>query len=520
MVVTSLVSSVAARYSGSLFFDRIFAAAIHGVNSHNGGMLVQPILYGLLFLVCVVGFAKVRSRTVRQAVLLIASYALYLTWGLWFAAVLLASTALNFLLGKWLRRNPSAAVLAIGILLNLALLCTFKYIPEVAVRVPLSSLERFAHLALPLGLSFWTFQAMSYLFDLYREEELDPTFFEFALYLVFFPVTVSGPICRMPDMLPQFRSDATTSWNDIGTGFRRIATGVFMVQLAKLLGRGILSGDGINSGFDHVTHWSGTDVWCLALGCGLQFFLDFAGYSHVAIGAAQAMGFTVPENFARPFQSTNPSVFWTRWHMSLSFWIRDYVFLPLATLRREMWWRNLALVIAMVLFGLWHQASVLFLLWGCYHGVLLVLHRQVQQVQRKFDWDPPAALWVPLSWVVTMALINLGWIFFRANSLPQAREMLTAVVSPGSYGTNFLTGNLYELVAGLAAGYGIVVLVIDALDRGTVDETTGSSSGVVELMARWRWYWLPPIYAVALLFLLIVTLTQGASTAQFMYRRF
>jgi len=486
-------------------------------------MLLQPILYCLLFLLCVVTFAKVRSQVVRQAVLLVASYVLYLTWGLWFAAVLLTSTVMNFLLGQWLRRKPTGAILWTGVVLNLALLSTFKYLPELAVHLPLASLQRFSHLALPLGLSFWTFQAMSYLFDVYRGEELDPSFFEFALYMVFFPVTISGPICRMPDMLPQFRSEVPTPWNEIGHGFRRIATGVFMVQLAKLLGRGILSGDGINSGFDRVTHWSGADVWCLALGCGLQLFLDFAGYSHVAIGAAQALGITVPENFARPFQSTNASVFWTRWHMSLSFWIRDYVFLPLAMLRREVWWRNLALVIAMVLFGLWHQASVLFLLWGCYHGLLLVLHRQVQQVQRRFNWEPAASLWTPVSWIATMALINLGWIFFRANSLPQARQMLSAVLSPASYGSHVLTGSLYLLVTVLAAGYGIALLVTDALNRCSVEEespTTGPRRGVVALLARWRWFWLPPLYALALLFLLIVTLTQGASTAQFMYRRF
>ena len=114
-----------------------------------------------------------------------------------------------------------------------------------------------------------------------------------------------------------------------------------------------------------------------------SFSLTLPGYSHIAIGAAKALGFTLPENFARPFQSTTPSIFWTRWHMSLSFWIRDYVFLPLAMVRREMWWRNLTLVLSMVLFGLWHKASVLFLLWGCYHGVLLVLHRQFQQLQRQ-----------------------------------------------------------------------------------------------------------------------------------------
>src|SRR5271157_4419346 len=155
-----------------------------------------------MLLLGVVVFAKVRSRRIRQAVLLVGSYALYVTWGIWFAAVLLTSTVMNFFLGRWLRQKPSSLILWTGILLNLALLGSFKYLPEIAGSVPLSSLESFAHLALPLGISFWTFQAMSYLLDLYRGEELDPSFAEFALYMVFFPVAISGPICRMPEMLP------------------------------------------------------------------------------------------------------------------------------------------------------------------------------------------------------------------------------------------------------------------------------------------------------------------------------
>jgi len=482
--------------------------------------LFQGILYCLLFLMCASILAKVRSPRLRQVVMLVASYALYLTWGFRFAAVLFASTILNFLLGQWLRRRTSATILWIGILFNLLLLGTFKYLPELAVHFPL---QRFAHLALPLGISFWTFQAMSYLFDLYREQELDPTFFEFALYMVFFPVTISGPICRMHDMLLQFRSQETTSWDSIRHGFRRIAIGVFMVELAKLLGQGVLGGDGIISGFDRLNHWSGADVWCLALGYALQLFLDFAGYSHIAIGAAQVMGFGLPENFARPFASTSVSIFWTRWHMSLSFWIRDYVFLPLATLRREVWWRNLALVIAMVLFGLWHQATLLFLLWGAYHGLLLVLHRLAQQVQRRFDWEPPQSLWTPLSSIATMALVNLGWIFFRANSLSQARQMLAAVVSPASYGSHSLSGSLYALVTALAAGYALTLWVMHALDRSPDEEQLSDLPpvpGVLATIARWRWFWIPPLYALALLFLLLLTGTQGATTAQFMYNKF
>ena len=470
-------------------------------------MELRTLFYALALSLSLAVFARARSRTVRQAVLLLVSYAVYVSWGVWFAGVLLTSTVANFFIGEWLRKKRSGMILWLGILFNLALLVSFKYLPEVAINIPFSSLQMLAHLALPLGISFWTFQAMGYLFDLYQGEEIDPTIFEFALYMAFFPITISGPVCRMPEMLPQFRSDNAIRWDDIGRGFARIATGFLMMQLARLLGQGILAGDGINAGFDHATRWSGADVWCLAFGYGLQLFFDFAGYTHIAIGAARMLGITLPENFARPFESTSPSIFWTRWHMSLSFWIRDYVFFPLMQLRRDAWWRNLALVMAMVLFGLWHKASLLFIIWGCYHGVLLVLHRQTEALERRLDWNPPA-LWTPLSWITTISLVSLGWIFFRANSLPEAVQMLSALFSPASYGTHFLSGSLYVLILALAAGYAIVQLASDALE------------GSAALLSRSRWYWMPPLYVLLLLVVLIVTRGQSASAAQFMYRSF
>ena len=487
--------------------------------------MTHIIGYALAFLLCLAVFSRTHSRKVRQGTLLIASYALYLSWAPWFAAVLLTSTFVNFAIGNKLRRNPSSSILFLGIIFNLLLLATFKYLPEGSVHLPFSSLQRFAHIALPLGISFWTFQAMSYLFDLYQGEEMDPTLPEFALYLVFFPVTISGPVCRMSEMLPQFRSKNSLRWADISRGFQRIATGVFMMQVAKLLGQGILAGDGINSGFDRVHQWSGADVWCLAFGYGLQLFFDFAGYSHIAIGAAQALGFTLPENFSRPFASTSPSVFWTRWHMSLSFWIRDYVFFPLMQMRRDLWWRNLCLLISMLLFGLWHKATLLFVVWGCYHGVLLVLHRQIEALERKYDWTPPAAMWNVASWIGTMALVNLGWIFFRSNSPQQAREMFSAVLSPSTYGQHFLTGSLYLLVLAVAAAYSAVLLIIDRLNAVPAEIETETSAAesltrFTAIVARWRWFWLTPLYAVALFFLLIVTLSRGTNTAQLMYGNF
>jgi alginate O-acetyltransferase complex protein AlgI len=374
-----------------------------------------------------------------------------------------------------------------------------------------------------LGISFWTFQAMSYLFDLYRGEELDPTFVEFALFMVFFPVVISGPICRLPAMLPQFRAGEATTTRDMERGVSRIAMGFLMMQLAQLLGQGILSGDGINSGFDYARHWSGTDVWCLAFGYGLQLFLDFAGYSHIAIGAAQMMGFTIPENFVRPFQSTSPSIFWTRWHMSLSFWIRDYVFLLLVALRRDVWWRNSVLVISMVLFGLWHKATLLFLLWGLYHGVLLVLHRQIEAAQRKFEWSPPSGLWTLISWLATISLVSLGWIFFRANSLVDARQMFSAIFSVGGYGAHVLSGSLYVLVAAVAIGYALVVSLSAAMDRSLVEASVSSSgarSSVIGALARNRRFWVPPLYVLALFVVVAVTPQSGANAAQLMYRNF
>jgi alginate O-acetyltransferase complex protein AlgI len=496
--------------------------------------LTQLVGYTLAFLLCLAIFARARSRVIRQATLLIASYALYVSWGAWFAAVLVTSTVINFLVGRTLRRRPSGFILLLGIAFNLALLIAFKYLPEASVHLPFSSLQQFAHLAMPLGISFWTFQAMSYLFDLYQGEEMDPTFGEFALYMVFFPVTISGPVCRLPEMLPQLRSEEGLHAGEISRGLRRIATGVLMMQVAKLLGQGILAADGINSGFDRVTRWSGPDAWCLAFGYGLQLLFDFAGYSHIAIGAAQALGISLPENFRRPFDSTSPSVFWTRWHMSLSFWIRDCVFFPLMQMRREMWWRNLCLVISMTLFGLWHKASLLFLIWGLYHGVLLVMHRQIEAAERKYDWNPPEPLWSAVSWITTMALMNLGWIFFRAKSLGQVRLMLSAVLSPATYGAHFLSGSLYFLVLSVALGYAAVLLVHDRIDRRSeamIERERAPDSEPIpsqelcpsrfgDLIVQWRWFWITPLYCVALLLLLIVTSSQGTSTAQLMYGNF
>jgi alginate O-acetyltransferase complex protein AlgI len=486
-------------------------------------MPLRALLYAGALLLGLFVFTKTHSSRVRQAALLIASYGLYLTWGTWFLAVLLASTAINFLVGRWLRRRASALVLWAGLGFNLGLLTIFKYLPGIAVSIPIASLHKFSQLALPLGISFWTFQAMSYLFDLYRGEELDPSFAEFALYMAFFPVTIAGPICRLPDMLPQFRSAEAPARADLGRGLSRIATGLLMTEIAQLLGRGITGGQGINGGFALANDWSGPDVWCLAFGYGLQIFFDFAGYSHIAIGAARMLGFTLPENFARPFASSTPSIFWTRWHMSLSFWIRDYVFVPLATLRRAEWWRKFCLLLALILFGLWHKATILFLLFGCYQGMLLILHRQAQQVQRRFNWQPSTKAWTTLCWLLTAGFISLGWIFFRADSLSQAGRMVSALLSPAGYVRHVLDASLYLIVLSVAMAYGAVLFAIHALDG--YSERLGatelmSRSGMLAIIVRERLVWVTPIWATVAVLVLTIMTDQSRAANVFMYRLF
>jgi alginate O-acetyltransferase complex protein AlgI len=161
------------------------------------------------------------------------------------------------------------------------------------------------------------------------------------------------------------------------------------------------------------------------------------------------------------------------------------------------------------------------LIWGAYHGVLLVLHRQFQQVQRRLEWQPPARAWAALSWIVTATLISLGWIFFRSNSVAQARQMLQALITPASYSQHFLTASLYWLVAMVAVGYAIVLYAADKLASYRESfETDPNASGVPAFFARWRWFWIPSLYVLALLFVFLVTHGQEASAGQLMYRRF
>jgi alginate O-acetyltransferase complex protein AlgI len=496
-------------------------------------MAQRVLVYGVGLLVIWLLTRVLRSIRARQILFLLVSWVFYASWSFWFLGILLGSSFLNFALGSYLRRRPTAGRLWLGVAFNVLLLSFFKYLPPLAESTasPSGLLGFISPLILPFGMSFWTFQALSYLFDLYREEELNPSLLEFCLYMSFWPTVLSGPICRLPDMLPQFRQESRVSWHDVALGVKRLGLGVMMVGLSQLLGGGLRAGEGINAGFDQTARSpSGIDVWCLAIGYGFLLFFDFAGYSHLAIGTARLFGIRLQENFDRPYLSTTPSLFWTRWHMTLSFWIRDYLFLPLATLRREQWWRNLSVIISMVVFGLWHKGSWLLILWGAYHGVLLVLHRSWQRLQRRWELTWPAYLATPFSWGITFAAMCFGWILFRAHSVHQAFTMMTAVLSPGSYHELAFTRNFYMLVCLVVVGYFAVQGITWLLDsRARSPKPVVASAGLtisslprrgLDFLVQDRWVWVTPLVMTVTLYVFAILLLQRTAAARFLYMLF
>src|ERR1700735_3436556 len=208
-------------------------------------MPFKLLAYALGCLISLGAVIFLRSIRVRQILLLCVSYGLYLLWGPWFLGILLFSSVCNYFLGAYLRRRITLGRLWLGIAFNLILLGTFKYLPELANSTfSFSALHSLRQLVLPLGISFWTFQALSYLFDIYREEELDPSFLEFCLYMAFWPTVISGPICRLINMLAQFRNEKPPSWQDYGLGLRRVGIGFLMLGVAQLLADGMAPGQG------------------------------------------------------------------------------------------------------------------------------------------------------------------------------------------------------------------------------------------------------------------------------------
>ncbi len=498
-------------------------------------MTTHLVFYAIGIVIMWILSMNLRSITARQALYLIASYLFYFSWGSWLIVILIFSSLMNYALGEWLKKNITSSRLWVGLIANIALLSVFKYLPMLAnVAAAGSPLLLLRRILFPVGISFWTFQAMSYLLEIYREEDLDPTLLEFCLYMSFWPTVLQGPICRMSAMLPQFRQDWAVSEDDLKTGVRRVSIGLLMEGLAMVMSGGLYAGAGVDALFDHATFTSaatrvsGIDCWFLILGYGFQLYFSFCGFCHIVIGAARLFGIQLQENFNRPYLSTTISEFWTRWHMSLSFWIRDFLFLPLATARREVWWRNLSLVIAMFVFGIWHigageKGGYLLMMWGTYHGILLVLHRQWQEFRKRMGFEWSGTLPTLISWWLTFSAVCIGYIFFRAETIPQAFGMLKAMATLRSYRHLTLDHSFYVMVLAAAAGYFAVIggsLLLDRLSAAAHEQAPSRTANLLSLVADDRWVWIVPVVVVSALYLSVIFQPGQAETGPVMYALF
>ncbi|MEB3358128.1 MAG: MBOAT family O-acyltransferase, partial [Synechococcales bacterium] len=322
------------------------------------------------------------------------------------------------------------ALLIVSIVSNLSILAGFKYfnffIESFADLLSLVGLQpNYPSLGiiLPVGISFYTFQTLSYTIDVYRRTLAPATnFLDFALFVAFFPQLVAGPIERAATLLPQISTPRRICWSQVNAGLFLILWGYFK----KLVIADNLAST-VEEVFEDYTAYQGLDITVAALAFTVQIYGDFSGYSDIARGLAKLMGFELMLNFRLPYFALTPSDFWARWHISLSTWFRDYVYIPLGGNRQGtlLTYRNLA--ITMLLCGLWHGAAWNFVLWGAFHGLLLIGYRSVRAPLLAIAKSPhPWAGWVLLGQMgVMFGLTTIGWILFRATSMEQIAYMLT-----------------------------------------------------------------------------------------------
>ncbi len=402
-------------------------------------MLFNSFHYLIFFpVVCLIYWA-LQKNTLRNPFLLIASYFFYMNWKPVFGVLLFAVTVVSYCTGLLLESKKEEKtrkwILAIGIVLIVSGLFFFKYynflndsilniLSLAGLRWPLPNLE----LLLPIGISFYTFQATGYCIDVYRgtvKVERNPL--TFALFVSFFPVILAGPIQRAKNLIPQLKEEHRLLSDDVIMGLKMMVWGFFMkLCVADRLGTYV------DSIFNNLTMHNGTSITIASVFYTIQIYGDFAGYSLVALGSARALGFRLPDNFRRPYFSTSFKEFWKRWHIALSSWFGDYLYIPLGGNRVKYWRYLLNLMIVFLVSGLWHGAAWTFVVWGGVHGLY-----QIGEALwwKRFGKKEYTMWYVKLPKILfVFVLVNLAWVFFRASTIDNAfmaiTKMFTNVGAP------------------------------------------------------------------------------------------
>ncbi len=429
--------------------------------SEETPMLFTRLYFWGFFLVLLVGYSLVyKKNTLRNAWLFAMSLFFYYKSGGYFFSLLVFSTIADFALGHLIFNGGSRfrkrLWLAASVTVNLGLLAYFKYayfLTGLVNRVAGTDLEVVNFLSLlynslaggsmdvsvivlPVGISFFTFQTISYTVDVYRGK-LRPVgnIIDFGFYVSFFPQLVAGPIVRAAEFMPQLYASFKLTMQEMGHAIFLVLSGL----VKKMVISDYISVNYVDRVFDNPLAYSGFENMMAVYGYSVQIYCDFSGYTDIAIGVALLLGFRLPVNFNSPYKAVNITDFWRRWHISLSTWLRDYLYIPLGGSRKGLLRRYANLIVTMLLGGLWHGADLRFILWGGLHGVALAVHKAWQGIfpgsgtgrrmpgLRKF-----------LSVFITFQFVSFAWLFFRAEGMYEVNAMVSQMLS--SFGGDLVPG--------------------------------------------------------------------------------
>jgi len=403
-------------------------------NSYVFIFLFLPLTWGVYFFL-----NRKASARVSKTFLVFASLFFYAWWNVLYLPIILFSMFFNYNIGLHLRKDETQKkrLLFIGVVANLLLLGYFKYSDFLIENINMltSTQIPLLHLALPLAISFFTFQQIAYLVDSYRKETKEYDFLNYALFVTFFPQLIAGPIVHHKEMMPQFSETKNKSIiaSNVSTGLFIFSIGFFKkVVLADTFAIWA------TEGFDERVSLDMLSAWITSLSYTFQLYFDFSGYTDMAIGVALLFNITLPINFFSPYKATSIQDFWRRWHITLSRFLKDYIYIPLGGNRKGEVRTYTNLFTTFLLGGIWHGAGWTFVLWGVMHGVALVIHRAWHKLGGKLP--------MLLAWFITFNFVNITWVFFRARDFDDAMKVLKGMFGLSGLGYSYDISHLYIMI--------------------------------------------------------------------------
>lgn len=419
----------------------------------------------LIFFTAVAAFYYILPHKFRWIMLLGASYYFYMCWRPELIVLIVVSSLINYTAARFIEKGAGKKALAAALILDIGLLFIFKYLTfvndsfrflyELTGRsYPIGEFD----VILPMGISFYTFQGMGYVIDVYRKEyKAEKNFFRFSLFITFFPQLVAGPIERADRLLNQLFAKHRFDTKNISQGIKYMLLGYFK-KIVIADRAAVLANTVFNAPHDH----NGIAFVTAAVFFAFQIYGDFSGYSDIAKGCAKVLGIDLMRNFDRPYFATGIKDFWRRWHISLSTWFKDYLYIPLGGSRCSALRRDLNLLVTFCVSGLWHGANWTFVLWGFLHGIYQVAENRI--FRRDKNKEPNKlvlALTLPLRWAVTFALIVIAWIPFRANNISDCFYILGNITT--GFGRITDKQYLYETLDSLGLGVYEIMIVCAAI---------------------------------------------------------